>query len=92
MQGLLEFRYYVLNSLPGIELELLLFLNSSQKRSIKQYSEFSLFRSPMGLPKVAGISRWPHFRVPQDTRDYIRDNVTCIFSCMQGHCDWLVAS
>ena len=56
------------------------------------YSELSLFRSPMRLPQVAGISRWPHFRVPQDTRGYIRDGVTCIFSSMQGHCDWLVAS
>ena len=25
-----------------------------------KYSELSLFRSPMGLPQVAGISRWPH--------------------------------
>ena len=56
------------------------------------YSELSLFRSPMGLPQVAGISRWPHFRVPRDTRGYIRDTVTCIFSSMKGHCDWLVAS
>ena len=56
------------------------------------YSELSLFRSPMGLPQVAGISRWPHFRVPRDTRGYIRDSVTCIFSSMQGHCDWLVVT
>ena len=53
----------------------------------KIYSELSLFRSPMGLAQVAGISRWPHFRVPRDTRGYIRDSVTCI---LQGHCDWLV--
>ena len=46
----------------------------------------------MGLPQVAGISRWPHFRVPRDTRGYNRDSVTCIFSSMQGHCDWFVAS
>ena len=38
---------------------------------------------------MAGISRWPHFRVPRDTHGYIRDSVTCIFSSMQGHCDWL---
>ena len=69
-----------------------------QKRSVLlflkvfDYSELSLFRSPMGLPHVAGISRWPHFRVPRDARGYIRDSVTCIFSSMQGHCDWLVAS
>ena len=50
------------------------------------------YRSPMGLPQVAGISRWPHFRVPRDTRGYNRDSVTCIFSSMQGHCDWFVAS
>ena len=37
----------------------------------EKYSELSLFRSPMGLPQVAGISRWPHFRVPRDTRGYI---------------------
>ena len=54
------------------------------------YSELSLFRSPMGLAQVAGISRWLHFRVPRDTRGYIRDSVTCIFSSIQGHCDWLV--
>ena len=41
---------------------------------------------------MAGISRWPHFRVPRDTRGYNRDSVTCIFSSMQGHCDWFVAS
>ena len=56
------------------------------------YSELSLFRSPMGLAQVAGISRWLHFRVPRDTRGCIRDSVTCIFFSMQGHCDWLVAS
>ena len=60
--------------------------------AIWKYSELSLFRSPMGLPQVAGISRWPHFRVPRDTRGYNRDSVTCIFSSMQGHCDWFVAS
>ena len=38
--------------------------------------QLSVFRSPMGLPQVAGISRWPHFRVPRDTRGFIRDSVT----------------
>ena len=61
-------------------------------KHLSRYSELSLLRSPMGLSQVAGISRWPHFRVPRDTRGYIRDSVTCIFSSMQGHCDWLVAS
>ena len=39
-------------------------LENAQTPSTTKYSELSLFRSPMGLPQVAGISRWPHFRVP----------------------------
>ena len=60
--------------------------NNTKASAHITYSELSLFRSPMGLPQVAGISRWPHFRVPRDTRGYVRDSVTCIFSSMQGHC------
>ena len=63
----------------------------NKRRAQEHYSELSLFRSPMGLPQVAGISRWPHFGVPRDTRGYNRNSVTCIFSSMQGHCDWFVA-
>ena len=58
----------------------------------QKYSELSLFWSPMGLLKVAGIMRWPPFRVSRDTHSYIRDGVTCIFSSMRGHYDWLVTS
>ena len=55
----------------------------------KIYNELSLFRSPMGPAVMAGIVRWPHFRVPRDTRGLIRD-VTgasrATFPACKSHC------